>query len=68
VGLAFPFSVYGDKDNAPFVCGQLYAFVDLTKGEYFTSFPDDKGIYTSAAKLPDQGSFTSSRLAATGVR
>ena len=68
VGLALPFLVYDDKENAPYISGQLYNFTDLTKGEYFASAPGPSGRYDSKAKLPDMGAFTSSRLAATGVR
>lgn len=68
VGLDLPILVYDDKTNAPFISGQLYNFTDLSKGEYFTSFPDANGRYDSKNKLPDLGAFTSSRLAATGVR
>ncbi len=68
VGLAFPFLLYDDKENAPYISAQFYMFADLTKGEYFASYPDTMGRYDSKAALPDVGAFTSSRLAATGVR
>lgn len=68
VGLAFPFLLYDDKQGVPYVSGQLYSFNDLSKGEYFASYPDERGSYSAQAKLPDMGVFTSSRLAATGVR
>jgi len=68
VGLALPFLVYEDKQGAPYVSSQVYMYLDLSKGEYYTPLPSASGRYVAQEKLPDMGLFTSSRLAATGVR
>jgi hypothetical protein len=67
VGLDFPSVIYG-PDQASYTVGQRYLFADLTKGEYFASSADDHSLSTANSRLPDLGMFTSSRLAATGIR
>lgn len=67
VGLDFPSVIYG-PDQASYTIGQRYGFVDLAKGEYYMSAANEHSVSTANVKLPDMGTFTSSRLAATGIR
>ncbi|MFP6850419.1 MAG: DUF1329 domain-containing protein [Pseudomonas sp.] len=68
VGITFPFLAYENKGAVPFLSGQVYSWIDLNKGEYFASSPGEKGSYVTKPELPSVTTFTSSRLAATGVR